>query len=69
MKKAILSMSIVFVLSLFSVPVHSQGCVEATSDAGPQLVGYIQPEFGHYFYGKDNNDNARKPSSFYFRRA
>ena len=63
----------IFLIGLFSLlsasPVFSQGCVEATSDDGPQLVGYIQPEFGYYFYGKDANDNPVKPSSFYFRRA
>lgn len=69
MKKVILSISLFFIVSLFSSSVFSQGCVEATSDAGPQLVGYIQPEFGYYFNGQDNNGNARKPSSFYFRRA
>lgn len=54
---------------LFSSPAFSQGCVEASSDDGPQLVGYIQPEFNYYLFGKDANDNAVKPSSFFFRRA
>ena len=70
MKKLIQFISLISILTLFSTtPVFSQGCVEATSDEGPQLVGYIQPEFGYYFFGKDNLDNVVKPSSFYFRRA
>ena len=62
-------LSILFVISLFPSTVFSQGCVEATSDEGPQLVGYIQPSFDYYFFGEDNNGNAIKPSTFYFRRA
>ena len=70
MKKLIQFISLISMHILFSVtPVFSQGCIEATSDEGPQLVGYIQPEFGYYLYGTDANDNAVKPSSFYFRRA
>lgn len=50
--------------------INAQGCVEASSDDGPQLVGYIQPEFDYYFYGNDVNfDNPIRPSTFYFQRA
>ena len=70
MKRIIQLISLLSFIGIFGTnPVFSQGCVEATSDDGPQLVGYIQPEFGYYMYGKDANNNAVKPSSFYFRRA
>ncbi len=69
MKKVILSISLLFIVSLFSSSLFSQGCVEATSEDGPQLVGYIQPQFDYYFFGDDPNGNAIKPSSFYFKRA
>ena len=29
---------------------YSQGCVEASSDDGVQVVGYIQPQFDYYFF-------------------
>lgn len=55
---------------MFSGSLFSQGCVETTSDGGPQLVGYIQPQFDNYFYGKDVNfDNQLRPSTFFFQRA
>jgi len=69
MKKLILLFSLVLTVSLFSVNAYSQGCVEATSDDGPQVVGYIQPQFDSYFFGDDVNGNAVKPSSFFFKRA
>lgn len=69
MKKLVLLMSFVLVSSIFSSSVFSQGCVEATSDDGPQLVGYIQPQFNAYFFGDDVNGNAIKPNTFLFQRA
>ena len=54
MKKFIQFISLISILTIISsTPVFSQGCVEATSDEGPQLVGYIQPEFGYYFFHED----------------
>lgn len=70
MKKIIQLISLLTIIGIFGPrPVFSQGCVESSSEDGPQLVGYIQPEFGYYLYGDDANGNAVKPSSFYFRRA
>ena len=70
MKNICYLFSLLFILTLgVSFTVSAQGCVEASSDKGPQLVGYIQPEFGYFMYGKDDNGNAVKPNSFYFRRA
>ena len=69
MKKLIYSLTLVFALSLTSMGVQAQGCVEASGDDGPQLVGYVQPEFSYFFYGKDENGNANRPNTFYFRRA
>ncbi len=69
MKKLVLLFSLIFIASIFTGSVYSQGCVEATSDDGPQVVGYIQPEFNSYFFGDDSKGNAIKPSTFAFRRA
>lgn len=70
MKKIILSISLLVMVTMFSGSLFSQGCVETTSDGGPQLVGYIQPQFDNYFYGKDVNfDNQLRPSTFFFQRA
>ena len=71
MKKAItiISLALLTILPLGSI-LNAQGCVEATSDDGPQLVGYIQPQFDSYFYGKDVNFGQQlRPSTFYFQRA
>ena len=69
MKKIAFILSTITLFTFFSSSVFSQGCVEATSDDGPQVVGYIQPQFDYYFFGEDANGNANKPSSFYFKRA
>lgn len=68
MKKIVILFAVLIGISSIS-SVYSQGCVEATSDDGVQVVGYIQPEFDYYFFGDDANGNALKPSSFYFKRA
>jgi hypothetical protein len=69
MKKRILTLGFLITVLMFSIQGFSQGCVEATSDEGPQLMGYIQPEFTYFFNGEDEQGNAIKPSTFYFRRA
>jgi hypothetical protein len=47
----------------------SQGCMEATSDEGVQVIGFVQPEFRYDFLGDDDltGDNM-DASSFYFNR-
>ncbi len=70
MKRVTQLICVLSIIGIFGTsPVFSQGCVESSSEDGPQLVGYIQPEFAYYLYGDDANGNAVKPSSFYFRRA
>lgn len=50
--------------------VFSQGCMEpASSSGGPQLIGYIQPEFRMGFYGKTVDDKSKNEYNFTFRRA
>ena len=64
MKKFIF-FTVLFLLAVVnSNMVMSQGCVEASSDEGPQLVGYIQPQFNTYFFGSKDNGDAIKPSTF-----
>jgi len=60
------------IISLIFIPFqgYSQGCVEASSDEGVQVVGYIQPEFNFDFDGVNKNNEAiANKSSFLFRRA
>ena len=68
MKKAVLLIGIIVMLAS-SNAIFAQGCVEASSDDGPQLVGYIQPQFNAYMFGDKTNGDANKPSTFFFKRA
>lgn len=55
---------------LFSNVTFGQGCMEADSDDGVNVVGYIQPTYDNYFFEEDDNGNTlNKPNSFYFKRA
>ena len=55
---------------LLSKLVFAQGCMEASSDDGVNVIGYIQPTFDYYFFDEDQNGNTDpKPNSFYFKRA
>ncbi|HOW32582.1 MAG TPA: porin [Bacteroidales bacterium] len=68
MKKFIL---ILFIAAL-SLPftVKAQGCMESTSSTGgPQIIGYIQPEFRASFNGDDALGNTQNDYTFAFRRA
>lgn len=58
-----------FIMMASSSTVFAQGCVEASSDDGAQIVGYIQPQFNYYFFGDKANGDAMKPSTFFFKRA
>jgi len=69
MKKIVLFLTVALIVLTAPTSIFAQGCVEATSDDGPQVVGYIQPEFNSYFFGEDSKGNAIKPSTFAFRRA
>jgi len=70
MKKNTLKfLCIIFIISQLPFSGFAQGCVEASSDEGPQLVGYIQPQFNAYFFGSKDNGDAIKPNTFLFKRA
>ena len=69
MKRIILLLGFFVAISTTSNQLLAQGCVEASSDDGPQLVGYIQPQFNYYMFGDKTNGDAIKPSSFMFKRA
>jgi len=48
----------------------SQGCMEpSSSSGGPQIIGYIQPEFRAGFYGKTVDNKSKDEYKFAFRRA
>jgi len=69
MKKVIFLIGL-FLLALVNTnTVTAQGCVETSSDEGPQIVGYIQPQFNAYMFGTQDNGDAIKPSTFLFKRA
>lgn len=61
MKKLILLFTVVFL----SIPflTFAQGCMEASSDEGVNVVGYLQSQF-EYQFNEDDNEN-----SFTFNRA
>jgi len=69
MKKVILLIGLIVIFASNSNSIFAQGCVEASSDDGPQLVGYIQPQFNYYMFGDKDNGDANKPSTFFFKRA
>jgi len=69
MKKVLLIAGLFLMSLTYSNSSTAQGCVETTSSDGPQLVGYIQPQFNYYYFGDDANGNAIKPSTFEFLRA
>jgi phosphate-selective porin len=48
----------------------AQGCMESTSSSGgPQVIGYIQPEFRAGFNGKTVDNKSKNEYNFAFRRA
>ncbi len=69
MKKAILFIGLFLLAIVNSNTITAQGCVETSSDDGPQIVGYIQPQFNAYMFGSKDNGDAIKPSTFMFKRA
>lgn len=65
-KLLILSISILFILPQMTL---AQGCMEATSEDGVNVIGYIQPQFGYQFLGEDAEGKSLDEANFYFRRA
>lgn len=59
------------VLSMIFVRIsYGQGCMEASSDDGIQVMGYIQPQYSYYFFDEDGQGNTlHKANSFSFKRA
>jgi len=57
---------LLFILPLAS---NAQGCMEASSDDGVSIIGYLQPQFDYGFYGDDDNGNSLNEASFMFNRA
>lgn len=67
MKQISFIILLVLVSSSFS---FGQGCMEPTSSsAGPQIIGYIQPEFRYEFLKDPDNINSENTSTWCFRRA
>lgn len=69
MKKSLIIILSIGLFFSISKTMRAQGCDTPSEDGKPQVMGYIQPEFSYYLFGQDNNGNAVKPSTFYFRRA
>ena len=65
-KKIFICIALVFAANIFA---DAQGCMEASSDEGVQVIGYIQPQFGINFLGDDAAGNSLNTNSFYFNRA
>lgn len=47
----------------------SQACMEASSEEGVNVVGYIQPQFEYNLQGDDFKGESQDEANFYFRRA
>lgn len=64
---------ILFLLGLFISPavVNAQGCMEASSDDGVQVVGYIQAQYEYQFLGTNVSPlhGLDSDQGFYFNRA
>lgn len=67
--RAKLILTIVLLSLGFAQYSFAQGCMETSGDDGVQVIGYVQPEFDYSFFGDDDQGNANRPSSFYFKRA
>lgn len=66
MKRFFISIVLLLTINAF---VNAQGCMEASSDEGVQVIGYIQPQLGFNFFGDDAAGNNLNTNSFYFNRA
>ena len=67
MKKTIFL--IIGLVGLMFFQASGQGCMDASSDEGVNVVGYVQPQFEHNFLGDDLFGKSLDESSFYFNRA
>ena len=63
--RRIILIAVTLLLALPSI-VNAQGCMEASSDGGAQIVGYIQPQFKYDFLGDNAAGNSLDQNSFYF---
>ena len=59
----------VMLAMLFPILLQSQACMEASSDEGVQLIGYIQPQYEYTFLGNDPLGTDLDETGFYFNRA
>ncbi len=57
-----------FLIIAAPVMVNAQGCVEASSDEGVQVVGYVQGEFNYLSNGELGASEKFSDNSFYFNR-
>lgn len=67
MKKIFITFLMILAVNLYS---FSQGCMEpSTSSAGPQIIGYLQPEFRYEFNGDNADGSSKDAATWCFRRA
>ncbi len=67
MKNILFTLMVAFATSLTS---FGQGCMEpSTSTAGPQIIGYLQPEFRYEFNGENADGTSKDAATWCFRRA
>jgi len=55
--------SILLINLFLPLAVHAQGCMDASSDEGVNVVGYLQTQYQYFFKAEDDS------SRFYFNRA
>lgn len=67
MKKIIYTILALIVVQLSG---FAQGCMEpSTSSGGPQIIGYLQPEFRYEFNGDNADGSSKDAATWCFRRA
>ncbi len=66
--KKIIGLFFTFLLA-FQTFSFAQGCMEAKSEDGVSVIGFIQPQYNYNFNGTDDNNNSLNTNSFLFNRA
>lgn len=67
MKKSLIIISTLLFAAFNS---FAQGCMESTSsDSGPKIIGYLQPEFRYELNGDNADGTSKDAASWCFRRA
>ena len=67
MKKILIA--VLFLIMAAPILTNAQGCIEATSDEGVQVIGYLQTQYKYLSGGELGANESFEQNSFYFNRA